>query len=165
MPRRSAGLLPFRIAPDGCSTSSWSTPGGPSGPGRTWGRGPWPKASTARTKRRRVAAEREFAEEVGVPAPPGPRIDLGQVEQASGKVVRVWAVDAPAIRDRPGGQQPLRHGVASEVGSAPVLPGGGPGRMDVGRHRQGETDAAQVALSTGCSTDSAKIGMAPLEGS
>ncbi len=42
-----------------------------------------------------AAAEREFAEEVGVPAPPGPRIDLGQVKQASGKLVRVWAVEAP----------------------------------------------------------------------
>jgi predicted NUDIX family NTP pyrophosphohydrolase len=42
-----------------------------------------------------AAAEREFAEELGVPPPPGPRIDLGQVQQASGKLVRAWAVEAP----------------------------------------------------------------------
>jgi predicted NUDIX family NTP pyrophosphohydrolase len=42
-----------------------------------------------------LAAEREFAEEVGVRAPSGERIDLGEVRQASGKRVRAWAVDAP----------------------------------------------------------------------
>jgi predicted NUDIX family NTP pyrophosphohydrolase len=41
------------------------------------------------------AAEREFAEELGVAAPPGPRIDLGQVVQSGGKQVRAWAVEAP----------------------------------------------------------------------
>jgi predicted NUDIX family NTP pyrophosphohydrolase len=39
-----------------------------------------------------AAAEREFAEELGAPAPPGARVDLGEVRQSSGKRVRVWAV-------------------------------------------------------------------------
>jgi predicted NUDIX family NTP pyrophosphohydrolase len=39
-------------------------------------------------------AAREFQEELGVPAPQGPRIDLGSVRQASGKQVRVWAIEA-----------------------------------------------------------------------
>jgi predicted NUDIX family NTP pyrophosphohydrolase len=37
-------------------------------------------------------AEREFAEELGAAAPPGERVDLGEVRQAGGKRVRVWAV-------------------------------------------------------------------------
>ena len=38
------------------------------------------------------AAEREFAEELGLPVPDGPQIDLGTIRQASGKYVRAWAV-------------------------------------------------------------------------
>jgi predicted NUDIX family NTP pyrophosphohydrolase len=40
------------------------------------------------------AAEREFHEELGIPAPDGPRVDLGTVRQASGKQVRAWAIEA-----------------------------------------------------------------------
>jgi len=38
------------------------------------------------------AADREFSEELGKEPPGGPRIDLGEVRQPSGKVIRVWAV-------------------------------------------------------------------------
>lgn len=38
------------------------------------------------------AARREFAEEVGVPAPPGDLIDLGEVRQRSGKLIRAYGV-------------------------------------------------------------------------
>jgi predicted NUDIX family NTP pyrophosphohydrolase len=41
-----------------------------------------------------AAARREFAEEIGVAAPDGPVLDLGEVRQASGKRVRVFAVRA-----------------------------------------------------------------------
>jgi predicted NUDIX family NTP pyrophosphohydrolase len=37
-------------------------------------------------------AEREFAEELGLPAPSGERIDLGSVRQSGGKVVQAWGV-------------------------------------------------------------------------
>ena len=40
-----------------------------------------------------VAAEREFAEETGTAVPPGARLGLGEVRQASGKRVHVWAVE------------------------------------------------------------------------
>ena len=40
------------------------------------------------------AARREFAEEIGVPAPEGEVVDLGEVQQASGKRVRVFALRA-----------------------------------------------------------------------
>lgn len=40
------------------------------------------------------AARREFAEEIGVPAPPGAPIDLGVHVQPSGKRIRCFAVAA-----------------------------------------------------------------------
>lgn len=39
-----------------------------------------------------AAAEREFTEETGAAAPPGPRIPLGEIRQSGGKVVHAWAV-------------------------------------------------------------------------
>ncbi|QKW10494.1 NUDIX domain-containing protein [Streptomyces sp. NA04227] len=38
------------------------------------------------------AARREFAEELGLPAPEGEPVPLGEVRQSGGKVVTVWAV-------------------------------------------------------------------------
>ncbi len=42
-----------------------------------------------------TAARREFAEELGVPAPALPAVDLGAFRYASGKVVHVLAVEVP----------------------------------------------------------------------
>lgn len=41
------------------------------------------------------AARREFAEEIGCPAPDGVEIDLGTFRQPSGKQIRCFAVEAP----------------------------------------------------------------------
>jgi predicted NUDIX family NTP pyrophosphohydrolase len=41
-----------------------------------------------------ATAEREFLEETGSPPPPGERLDLGEVRQSGGKLVRAWAVAA-----------------------------------------------------------------------
>jgi predicted NUDIX family NTP pyrophosphohydrolase len=59
-------------------TGAWSVPKGEIEPGED------PLA----------AARREFAEELGLPAPSGDLIELGEVRQPSGKVVTVWAVEA-----------------------------------------------------------------------
>nr|WP_202559054.1 NUDIX domain-containing protein [Streptomyces sp. SID5789] len=40
------------------------------------------------------AARREFQEELGLPPPDGEAVPLGEVRQAGGKVVTVWAVEA-----------------------------------------------------------------------
>jgi predicted NUDIX family NTP pyrophosphohydrolase len=40
------------------------------------------------------AARREFREELGLPAPDGEYVPLGEVKQSGGKVVTAWAVEA-----------------------------------------------------------------------
>lgn len=40
-----------------------------------------------------AVARREFVEELGSPLPAGTLVDLGEVRQSGGKVVRAWAVE------------------------------------------------------------------------
>jgi predicted NUDIX family NTP pyrophosphohydrolase len=40
-----------------------------------------------------AAARREFAEELGLPVPPGGLLGLGSARQGSGKVVTIWALE------------------------------------------------------------------------
>jgi predicted NUDIX family NTP pyrophosphohydrolase len=96
----SAGLLLHRDGPDGPEVLI-AHMGGP-----FWARkddGAWsiPKGEHEDDEDPLAAAEREFAEEMGAPAPSGERADLGEVRQSGGKRVRVWAVrgdfDADAI--------------------------------------------------------------------
>ena len=98
MPVTSAGLLLWR-AP--------VTPG-ESGPevfiahmgGPFWARkqtGAWsiPKGEYAEGEDPLEAARREFAEEIGEPAPDAEYVDLGEFRYSSGKLVRVFAGAAP----------------------------------------------------------------------
>ena len=92
MPRVSAGLLLYRRAPTGGVEVLLVHPGGP-----FWARkdaGAWsiPKGEYDEDDDPAARAEEEFAEELGQRAPPGPRLDLGEVRQAGGKRVRAWAV-------------------------------------------------------------------------
>lgn len=66
---------PFWVKKD---AAGWSVPKGEYGPDET------PEA----------AARREFQEELGLPAPEGEYLSLGEVKQSGGKVVTVWAVEA-----------------------------------------------------------------------
>ncbi len=61
-----------------------------------------PKGEYAPDEEPLAAARREFAEEIGRPAPDGDPIDLGEVRQRSGKRVRAWALpgDLDVCRDR-----------------------------------------------------------------
>jgi predicted NUDIX family NTP pyrophosphohydrolase len=97
VPRRSAGLVPFRLAADGTVQLFIVHPGGPFWANRDEGAWSVAKGEYGEDEDPLAAAEREFAEEVGRPAPPGPRIDLGRVEQSGGKVVRAWALEAPGF--------------------------------------------------------------------
>jgi predicted NUDIX family NTP pyrophosphohydrolase len=95
VPKLSAGLLPYRVSGDGVLEVFIAHPGGP-----FWARKDehaWSvtKGEYEETDDAAAAAEREFEEEIGVPAPPGLWVDLGQIRQSSGKLVTAWAVEAP----------------------------------------------------------------------
>jgi predicted NUDIX family NTP pyrophosphohydrolase len=90
--KRSAGLLVFRRGPAGLEVLLGHM-GGP-----FWARkdlGAWsvPKGEYEPDEQPLAAARREFLEELGLPAPEGELIDLGEVRQSSGKVVTAWAVE------------------------------------------------------------------------
>lgn len=90
--RRSAGLLLYRRR-GGDVEILIAHPGGP-----LWARkddGAWtiPKGLLEPDEEPEATARREFAEEIGSPAPTGPVIELGDVTQASGKVVAAFAVE------------------------------------------------------------------------
>ena len=91
MARRSAGLLLYRGAGDAVEVLIVH-PGGP-----FWARkddGAWsiPKGEYEPDEDPWLAANREFAEELGRAAPAGRRIDLGEDRQSGGKVVTAFAV-------------------------------------------------------------------------
>jgi predicted NUDIX family NTP pyrophosphohydrolase len=90
MPKRSAGLLLYRVSDDGVSVLLVH-PGGP-----FWARkdlGAWtiPKGEYSATEEPLAAARREFEEETGA-RPAGDFRPLGEVTQPGRKVVCAWAV-------------------------------------------------------------------------
>lgn len=90
--KRSAGLLVFRRAGAGIQVLLGHM-GGP-----FWARkdaGAWsiPKGEYDADEPPQAAARREFCEELGMPPPDGPLIELGDVRQAGGKIVSAWAVE------------------------------------------------------------------------
>ncbi|GAA3435253.1 NUDIX domain-containing protein [Kutzneria kofuensis] len=88
---RSAGILVFRKV-DGRTEVLIAHMGGP-----FWARkdeGAWsvPKGLIEDGEEPEAAARREFREELGLPAPAGELVPLGEVKQ-SGKTVTVWAIE------------------------------------------------------------------------
>lgn len=90
MPKRSAGLLLVRRDSDEREFLIVH-PGGPFWAKRDAGAWSIPKGEVAPDENELGAACREFAEEFGRPPPAGPSIDLGEVRQAGGKIVRAFA--------------------------------------------------------------------------
>jgi predicted NUDIX family NTP pyrophosphohydrolase len=93
MPKLSSGLLLFRRGARGVEVMLVHM-GGP-----FWSRkdaGAWslPKGEHEAGEDSLAAARREFAEELGQPAPAGPAIELGALKQRSGKLLRAWALEA-----------------------------------------------------------------------
>jgi predicted NUDIX family NTP pyrophosphohydrolase len=95
MPKRSAGLLPYRLAGDGDVEVFLVHPGGPLWASRDQHAWSVVKGEYDEEDEPALTAEREFQEELGVPPPPGLWVDLGQIKQAGGKLVQVWAIEAP----------------------------------------------------------------------
>ncbi len=97
MPKQSAGILLYRQSAGSPGVTTVEVllahPGGPFFSRKD--RGCWtiPKGEYDDGEAALVAAEREFLEEIGSPVPPGARLDLGEVRQASGKRVRAYAVE------------------------------------------------------------------------
>ena len=88
--RRSAGILLYRSTGEAIEVLLGHM-GGP-----FWARkdaGTWtiPKGEHDPDEDPLTAAQREFAEEIGVPVTATSFIDLGEVRQSGGKVVRAWA--------------------------------------------------------------------------
>jgi predicted NUDIX family NTP pyrophosphohydrolase len=100
MTRRSAGLLAWRRGPDGPEVFLVH-PGGPFWKNKDDGAWSIPKGEIDPDEDLLVAAQREFAEETGLPIG-GPFTPLAPVRIASGKVIEAWAIehdlDASAIR-------------------------------------------------------------------
>lgn len=102
MPPRSAGLLLHRAGPDGLEVLLVH-PGGPFWAKKDDGSWSIPKGEHGDDEEPHACAVREFAEELGSPAPAaeGPDLDLGEVRLKSGKRVRAFArpadFDAGAI--------------------------------------------------------------------
>ncbi len=93
--RVSAGLLPYRVR-DGLEVFAGHL-GGPLWARRDEHAGSIVKGEHPPEEDPADAARREWTEETGLPVPPGPWLDLGEVRQSGGKVVRAFAVEAPDL--------------------------------------------------------------------
>ena len=91
MPKLSAGLLLYRIN-DGSVEVLIGHPGGPFWAKKDDGAWSIPKGEYGDGEDPWHTARREFEEELGKPAPDGPRIDLPPLKQPSGKVITAYAV-------------------------------------------------------------------------
>jgi len=101
MSARSAGIVLYRRAGDGLEVLLVH-PGGPVWTRRDAGVWSIPKGEYGDDEEPLAAARREFAEELGAPAPEGEALALGEIRQKSGKRVLAWALagemDAGAIQ-------------------------------------------------------------------
>lgn len=91
--RRSAGLLLFRRTDHGPEVLLGHM-GGPFFARKEAGAWTVPKGEYEPGEPAWEAARREFREELGLPPPDGEAVPLGEVRQAGGKVVTVWAIEA-----------------------------------------------------------------------
>jgi predicted NUDIX family NTP pyrophosphohydrolase len=96
---RSAGLLPYRFRDGRVLELLLVHPGGPFWAKKDDGAWSVAKGEYASDEEPEAAASREFVEELGQEPPPGPRLDLGEIRQPSGKRVRVWAVEGDLDAD------------------------------------------------------------------
>jgi len=89
---RSAGILLHRRR-EGGTEVLLVHPGGPFWAKRDHGAWSIPKGEYGAEEDALAAARREFEEELGVPPPDGPALELGEVRQKGGKLVRAWALE------------------------------------------------------------------------
>lgn len=99
MPLTSAALCLWRQAPEGGSSEFRGFevlivhPGGPFWASKDEHAWSFPKGEfDPSTEDGLDAAKREFTEELGVAAPEGDYVELGEIRQKGGKIVRAWAI-------------------------------------------------------------------------
>ncbi len=92
MPKRSAGLLLYRLRPSGPEVFLVH-PGGPFWAKKDAGAWSLPKGEYSDGEDPLAAARREYQEETGFTIE-GEFLDLGTLRQAGGKLVSAWAVEA-----------------------------------------------------------------------
>lgn len=92
MSATSAGLLLYRISPGRVVEVLIAHPGGPFWASKDEAAWSIPKGEYGPAEDPLVAAYREFEEEVGLPAPDGEAIFLGERRQPGGKRVQAWAL-------------------------------------------------------------------------
>jgi len=92
MPRRSAGILPFRRTPGGVEVLLVH-PGGPFWQKRDAGAWSIAKGEYSEDEQPEAAALREFAEETGWTVS-GELIPLDEIRQSGGKIVTAFALEA-----------------------------------------------------------------------
>jgi predicted NUDIX family NTP pyrophosphohydrolase len=98
MPLVSAGLLMYRLREGRSLEVFLAHPGGPLFARKDEGAWTIPKGAADSGEDLRVAAVREFEEEIGLPVI-GPMLELGTIRQKSGKVVHAWAFEGDAPDD------------------------------------------------------------------
>jgi predicted NUDIX family NTP pyrophosphohydrolase len=91
MPRRSAGILLYRLAADGTCEVLVGHMGGPFWAKKDAGAWSIPKGEYIDGEVPFDVARREFEEELGSPVPASEFDPLGDVRQSGGKVLTVWA--------------------------------------------------------------------------
>src|SRR5688572_32146264 len=89
----SAGILLYRKSSLGYEVLLVH-PGGPFWARKDVGSWSMPKGEFEDGEQPLVAAKREFAEEIGAPAPDGRYQTLGEIKQSSGKVVHAFALES-----------------------------------------------------------------------
>jgi predicted NUDIX family NTP pyrophosphohydrolase len=89
----SAGLLVYRTTDQGVVEVLIAHPGGPYWAKKDDGAWSLPKGEYDPGADPLTAAYREFREEIGVDAPTGATISLGELRQPGGKRVTVWALE------------------------------------------------------------------------
>jgi predicted NUDIX family NTP pyrophosphohydrolase len=92
--KRSAGVLLYRRTSDGTLELLIAHMGGPFWKNKDAGGWSIPKGELDPGDETLAAARREFEEELGSPLPPVDLVELGEVEQGSGKRVVVFAGEA-----------------------------------------------------------------------
>ncbi len=93
MPRRSAGILLYRAGGGGAREVLLVHPGGPFWAKKDLGAWSIPKGEHADDEDPQACALRELEEETGARISPACLVDLGEVRQRGGKVVRAWAAE------------------------------------------------------------------------